>query len=515
MRFTGQPGEPALPLAGTLTPAAPGSVGTTDMADTAGAPLVEKPHPLTPLVRAWVLVLAAAWTIGRELLNGTEGVQLPPLNWVTGLIGGGLIAMVIVAYLDWRATSFIVDAGELRIQTGVFTRTSQRIRFDRIQSVDITEPFAARLLGLAEITIDVGAEGGHKLRYLSRSRAAAVRDYLLARAHGVRPVEVQQRVSTGVLDDVGADDEVLIRVPPQRLLIGALLSHEFLLLTLPLAVFLTAMLFVGPGGEGQLRDNPLVLLGTMVPALGVMWGFVSRRVIGQWNYAFTRSGPGLKITRGLTSLTSQSVPRHRIQSLRIAQPIWWRRLGYYRLDMAVLGNSGLTTDEDQAGASSILLPIGSRAEVALVLATIWPGLRLDDLQLRHSPDQARWLQPFSHRWVGWGSDDSVITTRVGWLTRVQLVVPHARVQSLELEQGPLRRRLGLANVSFHTTQMLAQCVAANLDAGAARELLFAEKSRARTSGLAGLMVTAPAGSAEVGDDIHAPVSDPGHDTPWP
>lgn len=109
----------------------------------------------------------------------------------------------------------------------------------------------------------------------------------------------------------------------------------------------------------------------------------------------------------------------------------------------------------------------------------------------------------------------MITTRMGWLTRVQLVVPHARVQSLEIEQGPLRRRLGVANVSFHTTQMLAMCIAANLDAGTARELLFAEKDRARTSGLAGLLATAPAGSPAVGNESHAPVSDRGHDTPWP
>ena len=40
--------------------------------------LVEKPHPLTPLVRAWVLVLAVAWTIGRDLLGRPEGLRLPP-----------------------------------------------------------------------------------------------------------------------------------------------------------------------------------------------------------------------------------------------------------------------------------------------------------------------------------------------------------------------------------------------------------------------------------------------------
>ncbi|MFT3970735.1 MAG: PH domain-containing protein [Micropruina sp.] len=447
---------------------------------------MEKPHPLTPLVRAWVLVVAAAWAVGRELLNGGDGLRLPPLTWVS--VAGAVIVVVLIgfAYLDWRATSFIVDHDELHIETGVFTKTSQRIRFDRIQSVDITEPFAARLLGLAEITIDVGAEGGHKLRYLSRSRAAAVRDYLLARAHGIRPVQLTQHVRTGTFTHHATTDEVLVRVPPQRLVLGAFLSHELLFVLLPLLLIGVA-LGLDQRARLAIAVNPWLLLGVLLPALGGLWSFLLRRVVGQWNYAFLRSGPGLKITRGLTSLTSQSVPRHRIQSLRIAQPLWWRRLGLYRVNMAVLGNHGLAHDEDQAGTTSILLPVGTRTEVELVLATIWPGLRLDDIDVRPSPERARWLQPISHGWVGWGYDESVLLTRAGWLTRVQMIVPHARVQSLAIAQGPLRRRLGLATVGVHTTQILATSAARNISSELARTLLRDETTRARTARLGTLL----------------------------
>ena len=496
-RFEGTPGQPGQPSApaikddvnpGTELGAPTHTVFAA--ADRPGGKLVEKPHPMTPLVRAWVLVLAAIWTLGREMLSG-NGVRLPPLSWVT--IAGAILVVVLIgfAYLDWRATSFIVDQDEVRIETGVFTKTSQRIRFDRIQSVDITEPFAARLLGLAEISIDVGAEGGHKLRYLSRTRSAAVRDYLLARAHGVRPAEVTQHVRTGVLDDRGSSDEVLVTVPPQRLLLGALLSHEMVLFTVPLVIAISLLLTVDARGAAIVAQNPWLLLGLLLPALGGLWSFVVRRVIGQWNYAFLRSGHGLKVTRGLTSLTSQSVPRHRIQSLRIAQPLWWRGLGLYRLDMAVLGNHGLAHDEDQSGTTSILLPIGTRAEAELVLHTIWPGLRLDTIEVRRSPDRARWLQPLSHSWTGWGFDDSVLLTRAGWLTRVQMVVPHARVQSLAVEQDPLRRRLGLATVTVHTTHLLAATAARNIAPEIARTLLFDEASRARTARLAGLFAEPP------------------------
>jgi len=477
-RFSGRPGQSG---GHTVAPDGLGpQTATTEK-------VIEKPHPLTPLVRAWVLVLAALWTIGREMLNNNEGFRLPPLTWVTASGAVIVVGLLVMAYLDWRATSFVVDHDELRIESGVFTKTSQRIRFDRIQSIDITEPFAARLVGLAEITIDVGAEGGHRLRYLSRARAAAVRDYLLARAHGVRPAEVATQVSTGILDDLGAGEEVLVRVPSSRLLLGAVLSHEFLLITVPLLIVLAMMFANDPLGLSGLRDNPWLLLGAILPVLGGMWTFVVHRVIGQWHYAFIRSGPGLKITRGLTSLTSQSVPRHRIQSLRIAQPLWWRPLKLFRIDMAVLGNNGLATDEDQSGANSILLPIGSRAEVDLILRTIWPGLDLETIDIQPSPARARWLQPISHGWVGWGADDSVIMTRFGWLTRVQMIVPHARVQSLALGQGPVLRRLGLATVTVHTTQMLATCAATNIAWDVARDLLFSEGRRARTARMSDLI----------------------------
>ena len=241
-----------------------------------------------------------------------------------------------------------------------------------------------------------------------------------------------------------------------------------------------------PGGPRTVSENPWLLLGAALPAFGGLWSFVAHRVIGQWHYAFIRSGPGLKITRGLTSLTSQSVPRDRIQSLRIAQPLWWRRLGLYRVDMAVLGHHGLTTDEDQAGRSSILLPVGTRAEVDLVLRTIWPGLRLDAIAIQPSPPQARWVQPLSQDWVGWGRDELVLVTRSGWLTRKQHVVPHARLQSLTMLQGPLARRLRLATVSVHTTQALSLNAARNLSPAGARELLHSEAARARSAGLKGL-----------------------------
>lgn len=399
------------------------------------------------------------------------------------------MTLLVVAYLDWRATSFVVDHGELRLERGVFTKSSERIRSGPgIQSVDITEPFAARLLGLAEVTIDVGAEGGHRMRYLSRARAAAMRDYLLARAHGQRPAEVTRQSTTGVLDDLAAGDEVLVRVPSGRLVIGALLSHEFLLLTVPASVMIALVIALDPRGAECGARQPLAA------ARG--------RPAGTGRPVEFRGAPGDRPV-ALPVRTQRAGPQDHPRLDQPEQPARCPGIDLVAAHRAAASSGGagwVTTgstcrcwattgqprDEDQAGRTSILLPIGTRAEVDRVLRTIWPGLDLDAIAITPSPQRARWVQPLAQGWVGWGWTARCWSPAWGWLTRTQHVVPHARVQSLALQQGPLLRKLRLASVAVHTTQALAVNAALHLDADAARALLFAEAERARSGKLEGL-----------------------------
>ncbi len=59
------------------------------------------------------------------------------------------------------------------------------------------------------------------------------------------------------------------------------------------------------------------------------------------------------------------------------------------------------------------------------------------------------------------------------------VVPHGRVQSVRLIQGPLQRRLGLASVEAHTTPGPVNLVCRHLALGPARELALTELDRMR------------------------------------
>jgi membrane protein YdbS with pleckstrin-like domain len=62
-----------------------------------------------------------------------------------------------------------------------------------------------------------------------------------------------------------------------------------------------------------------------------------------------------------------------------------------------------------------------------------------------------------HRRSGWKLDAGGFATRRGGLWRTETLVPVSRVQHLDLERGPLERKLGLATLVVHTagTRMAA------------------------------------------------------------
>lgn len=429
----------------------------------------ERPHPLTPIVQVWVWLVGIAVFVGRQLLEAPS--DLSPLD--PGRFPWWLAVMVVFALAsigrnlwNWWTTRFVATASELRVEHKGVEHESKRIAYSRIQSVDITQRFAARLLGMAELTIDVGGGAPVRLQYLSRTRAVELRDFLLTRAHGREP---GQPAETSAWDDRGGDDVVLLRVPPRELLLGAALSHDLLALLLLAAV---------PLGIGLALGQPLLVGGGVLPLVFTIGGFLSHRVIGQYNYTLATSPTGMRITRGLTSLSSETVPVNRVQAIKISEPVLWRLTGRARVDLSYLGKQQLTTDEDQAGASSIMLPIGRPDDVRIAVDAVWPGVDVDAIPLRPAPAAARWLVPLSWPWVGYGWDDRVLVFRRGWWTRTTWVLPHARLQSVRAATGPLRRRLGVATIEVHTSELTGTATTFMTDEQASH-FLFEELDRAR------------------------------------
>lgn len=408
--------------------------------------LTERPHPLTPLIRGWVVLLALLIGFSREILSWfTEGTQPPPLPVIVGVVAGVTLLAGAAGFVSWLVTRFVIDGEELRVETGIVIHRSQRVAFDKVASIDVVQPLAARLFGLAELTIDIGSDERIKLRYLSRARAYNLRDYLLSRARG-HQATIAAAPDPGLqLGDLNDDDRVILRIPPKQLLIAAVTSNEFIGLLLMIVITLTAVTLLSPYLHGI-----VVVVALAISAASAVGGFIIRRVTGQFNFTLSTRPAGLRISRGLTDLTSQSLPPRRIQFVRLSQSLLWRRLGWYRAEIDVIGLGMRNQESARSDVSSVLIPVADLAGIRSVLSLLWPEADFTRIPLESAPYRAHWRHPVSAPFLGFGYDDLLVVSRHGWLERRWDLVPHARVQSVAISQGPVSAWFGIADLSFHT-----------------------------------------------------------------
>jgi membrane protein YdbS with pleckstrin-like domain len=73
-----------------------------------------------------------------------------------------------------------------------------------------------------------------------------------------------------------------------------------------------------------------------------------------------------------------------------------------------------------------------------------------------------------HRWE---STDTAVYTQRGWLSRERRIAPMSRVQTVDLEQGPVSRLLGLAQVTVTTASAAGPLRIEGLDRGVAERLV--------------------------------------------
>jgi len=413
--------------------------------------------PLTPLVRGsifFVAVLGGAW---RDFANG----ELGPLALI---LLGVLAAGTVYGAVSWLRTKYWIEGDELRVDTGVIARQSRRIRIDRLQGVDIVQPFIARLLGLAELRMDVagGGRAEGSLAFMPLAEAQDLKELLLARR------EASQRTNAPLEAAERPPDRVLARLDLGVLVMSLLLSAEFIGFVLSGAAL---------AGLGLAWGSPGAATG-FVPVAGGLAVVVVRRLAGFYNFTVSDTATGFQVRRGLFELSSQTIALDRVQGVVLTEPILWRGFGWARLDVSV---AGARTDSDQSEKlpSTTVFPVGPRPEVLALAQHVLRGLDLDAVPLTPPPSRSGWLAPVGRFFISAGLDQHLVVSRRGWFHRRTMAVPHRRIQSLRLRQGPLRRGLRLADVYVDSPPGPVQVALLLRDDTEARPLLETLADQAR------------------------------------
>ncbi|KOG11238.1 PH domain-containing protein [Streptomyces viridochromogenes] len=411
-------------------------------------------HPVTPLRRAWAPV---AVLIGWAVHDPDQAQRhLTRLTTTTLLLALAVLvpAAALYGFLTWWFTHFAVTDSELRIRTGLVFRRTAHIRLERIQAIDITQPLLARVAGVSKLKLDViGTDKKDELAFLGADEARALRAELLARAAGFAP-ETAHEVGE-------APSRQLLRVPPGVLAVSLVLTGATWG-TLAAAVVVPTVLWLA-------TESVWTVLASAVPLLGAAGASSVGRFVAEYDWTVGESPDGLRLDHGLLDRAHETVPPGRVQTVRIVEPLLWRRRGWVRVELDVAGSS-----------NSVLLPVAPREIAESVVARVLPGATVPPrASLSRPPRRAGRCMPVWWRGYGLSVTDAVFAARTGLFRRSLSLVPHAKVQSVRLAQGPWERLWGVADVHLDTGAN--KTVTARLrDAEEAAELLRGQAERSRT-----------------------------------
>lgn len=258
----------------------------------------------------------------------------------------------------------------------------------------------------------------------------------------------------------------LLRVPLHRLVFSALLSTTVLVTAVFMVGMIVAIIIVA------VLATPAALVTTvfaMIPGIFALIG-VLRSELGLANFTVAITEDGLRVSHGLASTTNRIIPLDRIQAVKLHQPLLWRGPGWWRAEftMASVGSDDDTTQ-------NVLLPVGTRDDVMLMLGLCLPDPRppqgtdarslvlagmagpmtrdAETLAAEHvyrgRPRASAWMDPVTWKRNAHALTGTLTLIRSGRLSRTLEFVPHARVQSLRLKQGPLQRALRLSTIALH------------------------------------------------------------------
>jgi putative membrane protein len=440
--------------------------------------------------------------LGKRLRNLTGAYAVMGYFAVSGrlwlgltMAAGLLLFSIAFLFIYWRRFEFRVTADDIRIDSGVLSRTHRSIPFDRVQDVDITQGPVARILGLAKVTFETGggsAQSGKEdgsIEAISLRRAQDLRELVRTR----RSVATTSTISI----EAAPEETAVYSMTLSRLLLAGVFNFSLALLAGLFGLSQTVGDVVGfdpfsrsfwdriLSASGPLRDYVLAhqivtaIAGVIVLVLvGLLTGII-RTVTRDYGFRLDRTGVGLRRRRGLFTRTDVTMPMKRAQAAILVSGPVRERMGYGELKL-----QSLARDEDKSG-NHVLAPLATGDEASRILtalgwrempdpvdwqrvskAFVWAFLLgLAPFLIAGAVAQAMFLPLLGLGWlmvplalwlarrlewrrIGYALDVDRLLIRTGWWRRRTTVLPLSKIQSVDLRESFVSRWFGTASLQF-------------------------------------------------------------------
>ena len=412
-----------------------------------------------------------------------------------------LLFSLFFRWLAWLRFQYFVGEHDIRVEKGILNRTARSIPYERIQDVSIEQKPLARMMGLGEVKFETGGGDGDdaKLSFVTLEEANRLRASIRSRKAGVAVAAPADAPAP-----VEEDAHPIFAMDGQRVFVFGLYSFSLVIFAVlgGLAQQFDFLLpfdfwdfkhWIGLAEERGVSVNQINGVGVfaqLILAFGaitslIFIGFatgVVRTILREHGFRLDQTAKGFRRRRGLFTLTDVIMPTHRVQAALVQTGPFRKRRGWHSLKFVSLAQDSkqeanyvaapfATLDEVwriaiaaaiaapdgdermQRGVATywltqllFIVPVLLTAMAALVIFADTPiGRTTLLLLLLVLPGAFFWLDWRQYRF---GLDDRQLYLKRGWWRQQMTIAPQVKVQSVEIAQGPLSRRQGLASVRF-------------------------------------------------------------------
>ena len=306
------------------------------------------------------------------------------------------------AYLGWKRLTYTVGEQDIRVESGILSRSARSVPFERIQDVSLEEPLLPRLFGLVMVKFETGAGGGEdlSLTYLSNEEGERLRQLVRTRREGGA---IAASVGETDASDVAAETDArpLFAMDVRRLFVFGTFEFSLAVFAVLAGLFQYADSFVDfeiwdpELWEGWLSEQgaSLTHLGAYAQVASALLGLIAFVVVGsltglvrtftrEWGFLLERTARGFRRRRGLFTKTDVVMPVHRVQGLKIGTGLLRYRFGWHNLRFVSLA-------QDSGAANHVVAPFAKMAEIEPIVAEAGFHLPGDDADWYRASEKYR------------------------------------------------------------------------------------------------------------------------------
>lgn len=475
-----------------------------------------------------------------DLLSHGRSFLVPAVLGLFGAARGDLfwviasavmfVPAVMFSVLRYFTFCYVIKDDHLIVKQGLIFRNARTVPVKRIQNIDFVQNVLHRMFGVAEVKVETasGTKPEAVLRVLSMQEMESLRRSVFkSRAEASEPAslgqwdvgarergELPEGSAVSTEDSLASDASLMLRPQNEVSLLtlslwdlvkaGLASNRGLIMVGIAFGIYFqfaedrNYRIFIDTVGDYFPRTSSW--FWTAVVGAGIAMGaLVLLRLLGiGWfilrffGYQLIRRGDDLRISCGLFTKVSATVPRRRIQFISIHQNIFqrWMGLASIRIETASGASVNGTADASESVAKQWFVPIVGAQLIPQILAELRPGLNWDESKLKFALLHPRavtriqrigifaslliaglglilsfywgwafgflvlplllWYGRKQGRAMRYARMENGVVYKSGVLTKKTSMTFFEKIQTIELEQSPFDRRWNMATLAVDT-----------------------------------------------------------------